>query len=490
MKHKLFELFGIDLRALAIIRIGLALVLLGDLIVLFPDVTTFFSDEGLMSRIVLLQNNPGSWFFSFHLLNGSTLFQILLLVIGALCYLALLLGWRTRLFTLLSWIFLVSLQSRSHFILTSGDYLARMLIFWGIFLPLGRRYSMDQKLNPVLEHPPKRILSMGTLGFLSQVLIVYGFAAYSKWMDSNWLQGEAVYTALASTHFTTAVGATLSRFPLILRFLNHAILYFETFGPAFLFIPIFTSPIRSLGVLAFVLMQVSFGICLDLGNFPWVSALMMLAFLPSSFFDWVEGRVKKAKDIGVTPFILDRSPVSNLMATFFLILTLLLNISIKNSSLQIPEKLVWLGNAFHLYQNWDLFVLSPDTTTSYYHWLVIRGIRKDGKEFDLLSGKDVIQWGRPPILASLYKNIRWNKYFYNITSDDPTLFGLGWHWCRTWNRKLTGDQQVRWVEVYLLTQQFGYPMAAINKQLLWSHVCFKEDLPPAQETKLQSSVLV
>lgn len=83
-KTKLKELCGIDIRSLAIFRIGLALVILGDLFIRMQDLTAHYTDQGVMPRDMLIGAIIDPWYISLHLMNGSWEFQALLFILAAL----------------------------------------------------------------------------------------------------------------------------------------------------------------------------------------------------------------------------------------------------------------------------------------------------------------------------------------------------------------------------------------------------------------------
>ena len=139
-------LFGCDLRTLALFRVSLALVLLADLINRSWFLTAHYTDAGVLPRNELIDwSSP--WRFSLHLLNGTTFFQALMFAIAILFALALLVGYRTRLATIVSWILIVSLQTRNPIFNQGGDDLIALLLFWGMFLPLGARFSFEERVK-------------------------------------------------------------------------------------------------------------------------------------------------------------------------------------------------------------------------------------------------------------------------------------------------------------------------------------------------------
>jgi hypothetical protein len=81
-----------------------------------------------------------------------------------------------------TWLFILSLQARNFMIGHGGDVVLRMYLFWSIFLPLGDCFSVDQMLNPNKNTKKKDNIefSAGTLAFMLQISILYGFSALHK----------------------------------------------------------------------------------------------------------------------------------------------------------------------------------------------------------------------------------------------------------------------------------------------------------------------
>src|SRR5437868_4365435 len=93
------NLWSLDLRSLAVFRIGLALVILFDLIIRASDLEAFYTDFGILPRAPYLQNFADQWFVSIHLMSGTFLIQAFLFLLAAIFTFLMLVGYRTRLFT-------------------------------------------------------------------------------------------------------------------------------------------------------------------------------------------------------------------------------------------------------------------------------------------------------------------------------------------------------------------------------------------------------
>ena len=138
-----FEILGIDYRSLALLRVALSIILIIDLCMRLTDLTAHYTDAGVLQRFDEVTAITRQFFVSFHLANGSEVFQIILFAINLIFAFLLLVGYRTRISTILLFIFTVSLHARNPLILNGGDDILRLFLFWSIFLPLGAVWSVD-----------------------------------------------------------------------------------------------------------------------------------------------------------------------------------------------------------------------------------------------------------------------------------------------------------------------------------------------------------
>ncbi len=279
--------FGIDLRTLALFRILLGFYLIADICLRLRDLATHYSDAGIMPRIVQLDHlSDGA--FSLHLANGSAVFQAGLFGLALVAATCLVIGYRTPVAVVASWILLVSVQNRNTFILSGEDNLAVLLTFWAMFLPLGARYSVDAVLDRALDTYNNNYFSIATLALLVQGMSMYFFSALLK-SDDRWIpDGTAVYYALNLEYLVTPFGLWLLQFEPLLRGLTYYVFVLELLGPLLIFSPIFHRTLRPLLMVAFITMHIGFMACLEIGLFPVISIVMNLTFLPSWVWDRAE----------------------------------------------------------------------------------------------------------------------------------------------------------------------------------------------------------
>ncbi|TSC60011.1 MAG: hypothetical protein G01um1014107_298 [Parcubacteria group bacterium Gr01-1014_107] len=280
LKFWLKEYFGVDLRVLAISRILLALLVIIQLLSILPDLDAFFSPEGVLG----VDNPPSSAkplpVFVIHLI-----FAFFLLV-----------GFKTRASSLVVWFLYLLLISRGSMIIHSGDLLLLLMLFWGIFIPWGVRFSMDN-LSEKKEFLPKKVLSVGTAAFILQMPLIYFFTGLIKLTDPSWSENfSAIFYALTPTYISYGGQLLLKLNTSFLETLTVFILFLEILGPVFLFLPFYPFFFRWLRVnllpivrtvlfSVFLLFQLSLAFALSLGPFPFISIVSLIPILPSSLFD-------------------------------------------------------------------------------------------------------------------------------------------------------------------------------------------------------------
>jgi predicted DCC family thiol-disulfide oxidoreductase YuxK len=293
---RLNQLFGFDLRSLALFRIGIALVVLADLIIRAGDLTAHYSDDGILPRSYLIETPVNPWYWSIHLLSGQPFVQGLVFLLAGLIAFALLVGYRTRLATIATWVLVISLHNRHPYVIFAADDVLRALLFWAMFLPWGAVYSVDSALNNSSQPLPKRFASIATFAFMVQQVLIYAGSAAYKAKSEVWHDGSAVYYALSFDQYATPIGQFfLAHLAWLLPPLTIFALWFEFFGPFLIFIPVKITFFRCLAILLFISLHISFGLFFTLELFPYLSIASWLAFIPSPIWDYLGEKMQKNK---------------------------------------------------------------------------------------------------------------------------------------------------------------------------------------------------
>ena len=332
----------LDLRSLALLRIGLAALVILDLLIRATDFAEFYGDRGLLPRAEFLRLPSHSTWFCAHLWAGGSGLALIWLVHLASAV-ALMVGYRTRWAALLTWYLTASLQLRNPFVLDGGDDELRLLLFWLPLLPCGERFSLD---GPRLEG--EVVASPATLGYGLQIFCLYFFAGLFK-TDSVWTtSGQALYYLLSLDVFVSRFGRWLLQFPQLLHVLTFASLGFERLGPLLLLIP--RAPARLLFVVGAVALHLGIACCLHLGIFPAIAVVGVLGLLPSGC--WPGGSRQPAT-------LLEPRPLRWFAGAMCVVVLLWNGLSLYATQADYPKPLYLLGYLTREYQRWELYAPRP-----------------------------------------------------------------------------------------------------------------------------------
>ncbi len=272
------DLFGIDVRCLAIFRMAMALILLLDLLLRSRFIVESYTDEGFLPRDLVIAPDG---YLSLQMLDGSYSFQLAHFLVAGIAGLMLFAGYHTRLATFLCWLLTVSLHARNGFLLDAGDDLLRSLLFWSLFLPLGLRYSVDAwKTGGRTTSNPQIVVSAASAALLLQFACVYFFAGWFK-TDEAWRNGTAIEFVLGQTQWIQPGGEFLRQYPAVLRLMTPCVVWFEIIAPVCLFIPFQTRRFRMFVIPAFWLFQLGLATSIWLHIFPLITATATIPFLSS-----------------------------------------------------------------------------------------------------------------------------------------------------------------------------------------------------------------
>src|SRR4029079_1563381 len=132
-----------DPRTLAFDRIFFALVMIGDLLRRIPWIREFYTNAGILPNHTVLWRPPVERLFSFFFMSSLPEDAAIWVAICFSCFFCSLIGWRTRLFHVLSFVMTTSLHNRMLFAENWGGVAIGALMIWTVFLPTGRRFSVD-----------------------------------------------------------------------------------------------------------------------------------------------------------------------------------------------------------------------------------------------------------------------------------------------------------------------------------------------------------
>jgi hypothetical protein len=475
-----------DIRALALMRICIATVILLDLSVRISDLEAFYSNTGVVPLPMLFEHGWNDYFLSIHTISGLWQVQFVLFMAAYFFAIMLFIGYRTRLFTCLSWFMLLSLHNRNSFILQGGDDLLRMVMFWCMFIPWGAKYSCDALLSETrFEH--KTIFTVATVAYLLQLCYIYTGSALLK--GPEW---DTHYTAMYYVYGLEQIAypftKTLFYYPELLKKLTFIAYYFELLVPVLFFIPVKHQFFRFTGVLLIILFHGLNCLTLFIGMFPLIGMATSIGMLPTRTmdkFDRVTFRLKERISesfSGVSHYVqyiirwkkpvYEFGPVLEkikMAALIFLVVFVFdwnfSNLSFINSKLS--DQLRVIGYSLRLDQNWGMFapgVFKDDG------WFVLRGTTERNENFNLLDPQAKLDFKKPASIVSIFKNDRWRKYTENLIFTFHTF--LRGYFCnyykRIWNEDNVSNK-IRSLEIIYMSEFTlpDYKFSKPEKQVLW-----------------------
>jgi hypothetical protein len=455
--------FAIDPRGLAALRIGVGLTLLVDYSARTDHFVALYTDAGAFP-LRLLDPWMRETVVPLHLLSGSYAWQALLFVLGVGAATAMVVGWRSRLATLISWGLLVSLHVRNPIVLNFGDTILRVALFWAIFLPLGSCWSLDANRRGPEVPSAQPLHSIAGAAYLLQICFVYVFTALLK-SGADWHEtGLALYYALHIDYWATPLGVWLRDFVPFTILMSRATLALELLGPLLLLAPVWW--VRSAAAVSFMALHLGIAASLELGIFPWVDVVILLPFLPTRIWDEVERRLFRVRSSAAAPadaaadgeercVVGSRSPmhrVGSAALGAILVYVLAHNVQGMWPALAVPDSLTSAGQWLSINQEWRMF--TPNTPRR-DGWFVLRGHLADGTTVDLISPDATPGFDKPENVAARHASYRWAAFLFQMR-DSKTNEPLRRNWarwqCRDWNRRATSERRLGRVEMWFVLE--------------------------------------
>jgi len=355
------------------------------------------------------------------------------------------------------------------------------MLFWSMFLPLGRHWSLDSflwKRKPVTLDP---IVSFASAAILLQICLMYFFTGVLKFNDI-WFSGQAIEYALSYDIVVRPMGRYLLNYAGLLKFFTYGTLCLELIGPFLFFMPWKTAAFRL--ALWGILMSLHVGVemTMTVALFSYMCMAALTLFLPMGLWDWL--LLRKGVDTGESSpqtggddhksrrlerkhrwleekkkarrGILDRLRDDyGVMArylcegfvAFMLSFVFLWNISsvvpIANSNFQ--QGMLRLANVTYVNQVWYMF----DYPNGIDPWFVAEARLQDGSRVDVLKAGAPVSENKPDRLHASFRNHRWKMLYMGLRPQGMSRGyggvyrdGLVDYLRREWNAQHRPDKQI------------------------------------------------
>ncbi|MET0413815.1 MAG: DCC1-like thiol-disulfide oxidoreductase family protein, partial [Polyangiaceae bacterium] len=304
---------AVDLRWLGAFRILYGCLLIADLLRHWVVLRDFYSNDGILPNHFSLFRPLGRDLFSLYHAFSTPLQVHFAFALTLLVYLTYIVGYRTRLFQVLVLVCVTSLASRNVLVENGGTVVVSLLAFWTLFLPLGKRLSLDSllyslrhdvesspdELNQRRQLPPdsdasslpsfagpNKVYALAMFALLLQWSIIYFFNCVSKLPGRGWENGSALHWFLHQDRIVTWLGIFMREHVpyVLLRVMTYATLVVEGTLAFILLIPFGQAWLRRL---AFVFALGLHGVIAATSRLgPFSYGMMVFFVLPLRAADW------------------------------------------------------------------------------------------------------------------------------------------------------------------------------------------------------------
>jgi hypothetical protein len=484
----------IDSRPLSVFRIFFAALLLKDALYHIPLARWFYSDEGLLPRSVLLEVARG---YRFSLMDAvaNEWMAVAFFVLWGGVTACLMLGYRTKLMTLLNFICILSIHERNVYILTSADTVIRVLSFWAMFVPLGHYYSIDaRRAAAAPSEAPTTAFALPVRLVQLQVALVYLTTGILKSGDI-WWRGEAIHYALQLQSITLPTGDWLLAYgpDWLLHLITYQTLVTEMAFVFLVFAPVAQPALRAIGLTLGALLHIGIGLAMAIPDFSIVMMISYLIFFEPTWIVWLQKRLGGRRQVTESP-----QPTPDPLPVGSNARSLVIQVGVSIVALTCMVGVVWWNrntltltgkysaypmpdwaDAFMeytgLWQGWAMFAPYPSLVDG---WIEIPGKFEDGTIFDLRTGAAPVD-----DMPQLYwgPDMRWKKYEENINRDRNVKLLEAWasYYCNQYNtvESLPMGQRLATLEIHIRFRHSyapGKTAAPYQDELLWKHWCYDE----------------
>ena len=293
-----------DPRAVGMARIVVGLLLVIDGLRHWREAERYYSNDGVLSNHWLLFQPGGEFNFSLFSSFSSPGEVHVAFGVATLCYLLFAVGYRARLFNILSCLWVTSMDNRLLLVENGGYVVVNLLVFWLLFLPTGQRFSIDsllrsfkrreQNLSELNDRTPEPWLhaqhvSLASFIVVLNLSIVYIFNVVNKY-GSTWRKGQTLHYVLHIDRMATGAAAWLRGylpFPLSAGMSWLALVLEATIAVAILW-PRQRLLSRPLAMVLMAIVHTIFGLTFRLGPFSWFLTAWSLLLLQRCHFDALE----------------------------------------------------------------------------------------------------------------------------------------------------------------------------------------------------------
>jgi len=293
---------GADLRWLGVHRICLGVLLMVEVLRRMYYARAFYSNDGLLPNHFSLFRPMGRNLFSIYHAFSSYGEVLIAFSLTLVIFFLFTIGYKTKLFHVLSAICIVSLNNRNIFVENGGTVVVNIMTVYTVFLPMGRRFSVDAvlrslrlkrdagvhdlNLRPEPFRQSNRVYSLMMLLFLVQWAAIYFFNAVHK-DGIGWRNGTALHWFFWQDRIVTELGIWTREHVAIgmLRGMTYSTLVIEGALAALILFPFWQTWTRRVVFVLVLALHGGIAATARIGPFSYVMSLFPILLLGAADFD-------------------------------------------------------------------------------------------------------------------------------------------------------------------------------------------------------------
>lgn len=210
----------------------------------------------------------------FQYLNLTPTLLIILVCTQILSLTFFTIGYKTRYFSILSFVLMVSFHQRNINILSSSDLLMRIMFMYLMFSPCANTYSVDSWLAKVKGTPLKKDYASWTMRLIQvQIAVVYVSTVIAKLKGETWVDGSAVYYATRLEDFTRFSVPFILDWQWSIKLITWTTLILEFALGSLIFIEEFRRPLILIGII----FHLGIEYMMSIPTFEWLMIVCLIA---------------------------------------------------------------------------------------------------------------------------------------------------------------------------------------------------------------------
>jgi hypothetical protein len=275
-----------DPRTLGLFRLALGLLVCADCLRHWKEARWFYSNAGVLSNHYhLFRPSSGYNFSIYH--SFSSLGEVhVAFALSFIAYFCFFIGYRTRLFSVLTFLLVTSQDNRLVMVENGGYVVVNLICAWAMFMPTGQRFSVDALLRSYRERTERTAEELSAprkqawelqpyvsgivLLALLNLATIYFFNVVNK-TGAIWKRGDTVHYVLHLDRMVTGLAVFVrEHLPYwSTRPITWGVLVLEALLVPWILSPYGRRYTRVLGILGIAALNGSFGVMMRLGPFSW-----------------------------------------------------------------------------------------------------------------------------------------------------------------------------------------------------------------------------